>query len=75
MSPDNYVKASLPGWFVLGEQQDSSEYLRFILDGVHEAVKAHDNQKGQLASQPISNLYLHTSQNFLYTLFGKTPRI
>lgn len=48
VSPDSYVKASLPGWFVLGEQQDSSEYLRFILDGIHEGLKAHNNTRGKL---------------------------
>ena len=48
VSPDSYVKASLPGWFVLGEQQDSSEYLRFILDGIHEGLKAHNDTRGRL---------------------------
>ena len=48
VSPDSYVKASLPGWFVLGEQQDSSEYLRFILDGIHEGLKAHNDTRGKL---------------------------
>lgn len=38
IKPDRLVKNCFPGWFVFGEQQDSGEYLRFLLDNLHEEV-------------------------------------
>ena len=36
----NFVKNCTPEWFRLGQQQDSSEFLMFILDNLHEKFKS-----------------------------------
>ncbi|XP_074650659.1 ubiquitin carboxyl-terminal hydrolase 38-like [Tubulanus polymorphus] len=35
-SPTNFVSASRPSWFIDGHQQDCSEYLKYMLDQLHE---------------------------------------
>ncbi|XP_053358705.1 ubiquitin carboxyl-terminal hydrolase 38 [Clarias gariepinus] len=37
--PRSFLEASRPPWFSAGSQQDCSEYLRFILDRLHEEEK------------------------------------
>ncbi|XP_059198120.1 ubiquitin carboxyl-terminal hydrolase 38 [Centropristis striata] len=37
--PKNFLEASRPPWFNVGSQQDCSEYLRFLLDRLHEEEK------------------------------------
>ncbi|KAF5898029.1 ubiquitin carboxyl-terminal hydrolase 38, partial [Clarias magur] len=37
--PRSFLDASRPPWFSAGSQQDCSEYLRFILDRLHEEEK------------------------------------
>ncbi|CAL8272534.1 ubiquitin carboxyl-terminal hydrolase 38 [Gadus morhua] len=37
--PRNFFEASRPPWFNAGSQQDCSEYLRFLLDRLHEEEK------------------------------------
>ncbi|XP_075889071.1 ubiquitin carboxyl-terminal hydrolase 38 [Nelusetta ayraudi] len=39
-APRNFLEASRPPWFNVGSQQDCSEYLRFLLDRLHEEEKA-----------------------------------
>ncbi|XP_069747092.1 ubiquitin carboxyl-terminal hydrolase 35-like isoform X2 [Narcine bancroftii] len=39
ISPINFLKASSPPWFNQGAQQDCSEYLRYLLDRLHEEEK------------------------------------
>ncbi|KAG5285735.1 hypothetical protein AALO_G00006810, partial [Alosa alosa] len=39
-APRNFFEASRPPWFTVGSQQDCSEYLRFLLDRLHEEEKA-----------------------------------
>ncbi|KAM7419437.1 hypothetical protein PAMA_016517 [Pampus argenteus] len=38
-APRNFLDASRPPWFNVGSQQDCSEYLRFLLDRLHEEEK------------------------------------
>ncbi|CAL8331439.1 unnamed protein product [Lota lota] len=38
-TPRNFFEASRPPWFNAGSQQDCSEYLRFLLDRLHEEEK------------------------------------
>ncbi|XP_067942272.1 ubiquitin carboxyl-terminal hydrolase 38-like [Watersipora subatra] len=39
VDPSEYIKVGWPSWFIQGHQQDSSEYLRFLLDNIHEESK------------------------------------
>ncbi|KAF4118631.1 hypothetical protein G5714_000682 [Onychostoma macrolepis] len=38
-SPRSFLEGSRPPWFTGGSQQDCSEYLRFLLDRLHEEEK------------------------------------
>ncbi|OCT96211.1 hypothetical protein XELAEV_18013886mg [Xenopus laevis] len=39
ISPENFLASSLPPWFTPGVQQDCSEYLKYLLDRLHEEEK------------------------------------
>ncbi|KAF3830175.1 hypothetical protein GH733_001600 [Mirounga leonina] len=39
ISPENFLSASWTPWFSPGTQQDCSEYLKYLLDRLHEEEK------------------------------------
>ncbi|MBN3281976.1 UBP38 hydrolase, partial [Polyodon spathula] len=43
ISPESFLTASCPPWFNPGAQQDCSEYLRYLLDRLHEEEKTNSN--------------------------------
>ncbi|TRY57394.1 hypothetical protein DNTS_035186 [Danionella cerebrum] len=54
-APKSFLEGSRPSWFTSGSQQDCSEYLRFLLDRLHEEEKTlpvlqMTNAKPELAS-------------------------
>ena len=57
--PNNFVKFCTPSWFRLGQQQDSSEFLIFLLDNLQEQIKTlcHDNPKMSIYSNMITKLF------------------
>ncbi|XP_048840591.1 ubiquitin carboxyl-terminal hydrolase 35-like isoform X3 [Brienomyrus brachyistius] len=44
ISPDNFLYVSTPAWFTPGSQQDCSEYLKYLLDRLHE----EENKSAQM---------------------------
>ncbi|MBN3297942.1 UBP38 hydrolase, partial [Amia calva] len=49
ISPDSFLAASIPAWFNPGSQQDCSEYLKYLLDRLHEEEK-RGSQKTRTSS-------------------------
>ncbi|KAG7483902.1 hypothetical protein MATL_G00043250 [Megalops atlanticus] len=49
VSPDSFLAASTPAWFNPGSQQDCSEYLKYLLDRLHEEEK----KSGQKSQGPL----------------------
>ncbi|XP_049636214.1 ubiquitin carboxyl-terminal hydrolase 35 [Suncus etruscus] len=54
ISPENFLSASWTPWFSPGTQQDCSEYLKYLLDRLHEEEKtgARIRQKLHQGSSP-----------------------
>ncbi len=48
-SPQDFLNISLPAWFTSGRQQDCSEYLKFLLDQMHEQEKARFRNQAMLS--------------------------
>nr|XP_023656425.1 ubiquitin carboxyl-terminal hydrolase 35 isoform X3 [Paramormyrops kingsleyae] len=44
ISPDKFLYVSTPAWFTPGSQQDCSEYLKYLLDRLHE----EENKSAQI---------------------------
>ncbi|XP_075544173.1 deubiquitinating apoptotic inhibitor isoform X2 [Dermacentor variabilis] len=42
--PEDFLRTSKPPWFQQGEQQDCSEFLRYLVDSSHEEQKNHGFQ-------------------------------
>ncbi|CAF0860629.1 unnamed protein product [Brachionus calyciflorus] len=54
----NFVKFCTPSWFKFGQQQDSSEFLIFLLDNLNEQLKLLENNAiSQQHSKLIQNTF------------------
>ncbi|XP_058886955.1 ubiquitin carboxyl-terminal hydrolase 35-like isoform X1 [Acipenser ruthenus] len=54
ISPVSFLTASCPPWFNLGDQQDCSEYLKYLLDRLHEEEKTNSNTIQNLSCLSIA---------------------
>ncbi|MGH0177684.1 UNVERIFIED_CONTAM: hypothetical protein FKN15_075716 [Acipenser sinensis] len=54
ISPMSFLTASCPPWFNLGAQQDCSEYLKYLLDSLHEEEKTNSNTIQNLSCLSIA---------------------
>lgn len=52
-APMTFSRMSRPSWFVAGHQQDCSEYLKYLLDQVHEQERSR--QKKEKLAQESKN--------------------
>lgn len=52
-APMTFSRMSRPSWFVAGHQQDCSEYLKYLLDQVHEQERSR--QKKEKVAQESKN--------------------
>ncbi|KAM8976668.1 ubiquitin carboxyl-terminal hydrolase 35 isoform 2-T2 [Pelodytes ibericus] len=64
ISPESFLASSWPPWFTPGVQQDCSEYLKYLLDRLHEEEKtgkrisqtlAHASRSYQMKKCPSGN--------------------
>uniref|UniRef100_H2ZX11 Ubiquitin carboxyl-terminal hydrolase n=1 Tax=Latimeria chalumnae TaxID=7897 RepID=H2ZX11_LATCH len=70
ISPDNFLAASWPPWFSPGAQQDCSEYLKYLLDRLHEEEKTGRRINLKLR-RSNSGPYIEEYQDFGKTLIEK----
>ena len=66
IKPQDFVKACTPEWFQFGHQQDSSEFLIYLLDNLNEQFKYYQKSANQIQMPPPS-LLLHRP---IESLFG-----
>ena len=52
MAPMKFLAASRPPWFIPGQQQDCSEFLKYLLDQVHEQQLQANKKQAKAAASP-----------------------
>ncbi|CAH2225644.1 ubiquitin carboxyl-terminal hydrolase 35 [Pelobates cultripes] len=67
ISPESFLASSWPPWFTPGVQQDCSEYLKYLLDQLHEEEKT-GKRISQMLAQASGGNQLKTSQSCSMTL-------
>lgn len=55
VAPMNFLAASRPPWFIPGQQQDCSEFLKFLLDQMHEQQMEASKKRPKLSNGAVSN--------------------
>uniref|UniRef100_A0A8D0L8E0 Ubiquitin specific peptidase 35 n=1 Tax=Sphenodon punctatus TaxID=8508 RepID=A0A8D0L8E0_SPHPU len=73
ISPESFLSASWPPWFNRGAQQDCSEYLKYLLDRLHEEEKTGKRiyqrlQESSLMSRADECRYLN--KTLIEKMFG-----
>ncbi|XP_032060684.1 ubiquitin carboxyl-terminal hydrolase 35 [Aythya fuligula] len=73
ISPESFLSASWPPWFTPGAQQDCSEYLKYLLDRLHEEEKTGKRiyqklKESSLMSQAVEHHYLN--KTLIEKMFG-----
>ncbi|XP_010177530.1 PREDICTED: ubiquitin carboxyl-terminal hydrolase 35-like, partial [Mesitornis unicolor] len=73
ISPESFLSASWPPWFTPGAQQDCSEYLKYLLDRLHEEEKTGKRiyqklKESSLMSQAVEHHYL--KKTLIEKMFG-----
>uniref|UniRef100_A0A8C8RR35 Ubiquitin carboxyl-terminal hydrolase n=1 Tax=Pelusios castaneus TaxID=367368 RepID=A0A8C8RR35_9SAUR len=73
ISPESFLSASWPPWFSPGAQQDCSEYLKYLLDRLHEEEKTGKRiyqklKEPNLMSQAEEHPYLN--KTLIEKMFG-----
>ncbi|KAM8821834.1 ubiquitin carboxyl-terminal hydrolase 35 [Eudromia elegans] len=73
ISPESFLSASWPPWFTPGAQQDCSEYLKYLLDRLHEEEKTGKRiyqklKESSFMSQAIEQHYLN--KTLIEKMFG-----
>ncbi|XP_064265804.1 ubiquitin carboxyl-terminal hydrolase 35 isoform X2 [Passer domesticus] len=74
ISPESFLSASWPPWFTPGAQQDCSEYLKYLLDRLHEEEKTGKRiyqklKESSLTSQAVEHHYLN--KTLIEKMFGE----
>ncbi|KAK7098092.1 ubiquitin carboxyl-terminal hydrolase 38-like isoform X2 [Littorina saxatilis] len=55
VAPMKFLTASRPPWFVQGQQQDCSEFLKFLLDQLHEQQLEANKKQAKVANGHVPN--------------------
>ncbi|KAM4795218.1 ubiquitin carboxyl-terminal hydrolase 35 [Rhinophrynus dorsalis] len=73
VSPESFLASSWPPWFTPGVQQDCSEYLKYLLDRLHEEEKTGKRISQTLAQTSCSSqvkMSLSCDRTLVEQMFG-----
>ncbi|CAG5118563.1 unnamed protein product [Candidula unifasciata] len=56
IAPSKFLQSSRPPWFLPGHQQDCSEFLKYLLDQLHEDEKSSASNLGMKKSQSAGSI-------------------